>query len=61
MYFFGEPEIKMEFSAARTPQQNRVIERKNKIVQEMARTMLKYSKLGDIFWAQEIHTTHFIS
>jgi hypothetical protein len=26
-------------------------------VQEMARTMLKYSKLGDIFWAQEVHTT----
>jgi hypothetical protein len=26
-------------------------------VQEMARTMLKDSKLGDIFWAQEVHTT----
>jgi hypothetical protein len=23
----------------------------------MARTMLKYSKLSDIFWAQAIHTT----
>jgi hypothetical protein len=22
---------------------------------EMVRTMLKYSKLGDIFWAQEVH------
>jgi hypothetical protein len=27
------------------------------IVQEMARTMLKYSKLGNIFWAQVVHTT----
>jgi hypothetical protein len=25
-------------------------------IQEMARTMLKYSKLGDIFWAHEVHT-----
>jgi hypothetical protein len=33
---------------------------KNRTVQEMARTMLKYSKLSDIFWAQAVHTTFHI-
>jgi hypothetical protein len=48
--------IKRKFSAARTPQQNGVIERKNRIVTEMARTMLKDSKLSNIFWVQAVHT-----
>jgi transposase InsO family protein len=51
MDFCGEDGIKIKFSAARSPQQNIVVERENKIVQEMAKTMLKDSKLGDIFWA----------
>jgi transposase InsO family protein len=41
--------IKRQFSVARTPQQNGVVERKNMTVQEMARTMLMDSKLTDIF------------
>jgi transposase InsO family protein len=42
--------IKRKFFIARTPQQNGIVERKNMIVQEMARTMLMDSKLVDIFW-----------
>jgi transposase InsO family protein len=42
--------IKNQFSVASTPQQNGVVERKNMIVQEMARTMLMDSKLTYIFW-----------
>jgi hypothetical protein len=42
--------IKREFFIARTPQHNGVVERKNRTVQEMARTMLMDSKLTDIFW-----------
>jgi transposase InsO family protein len=38
--FFDENAIKHNFSCARTPQQNGVIERKNKTLQQMARTML---------------------
>jgi hypothetical protein len=57
MDLFGEHGIKRQFSAARTPQQNGVVERKNRTIQEMARTMLKDSKLSDIFWAQAVHTT----
>jgi len=57
MEFCGEHGIKRQLCVARTPQKNGVVERKNKIVQEMARTILKDSKLSDIFWAQVIHTT----
>jgi hypothetical protein len=48
--------IKRKFFVAKTPQQNGVVERKNKTVQEMARTMLMDSKLTDIFWTQAVHT-----
>jgi hypothetical protein len=48
--------IKRKFYVARTPQQNGVVERKNRSVQEMARTMLMDSKLTDIFWTQVVHT-----
>jgi hypothetical protein len=41
--------IKRQFFVARTPQHNGVVERKNRIVQEMARTMIMDSKLTDIF------------
>jgi transposase InsO family protein len=49
--------IKRKFFVARTPQQNGVVERKNRTVQEMARTMIMDSKLTDIFWTQAVHTT----
>jgi hypothetical protein len=49
--------IKRQFFVARTPQQNGVIERKDRTVQEMARTMLMDSKLTYIFWTQTVHTT----
>ena len=57
MDYCEEHGIKRQFSTARTPQQNGVTERKNMTIQEMARTMLKESKLGDIFWGQAVHTT----
>jgi hypothetical protein len=52
--------IKRKFFVARTPQHNGVVERKNRIVQEMARTMLMDSKLTNIFWTQAVHTTFHI-
>jgi hypothetical protein len=57
MDYCNSHEIKRQFSVARTPQQNGVVERKNRIVQEMARTMLMDSKLPEIFWTQAVHTT----
>jgi hypothetical protein len=53
--------IKRQFFVARTPQQNEVVERKNKTIQEMARTMIMDSKLTDIFWTQAVHTIVHIS
>ena len=44
------------FSAPRTPQQNRVVERKNKTLVNIARTMLIESNLPQSFWAKAINT-----
>jgi transposase InsO family protein len=48
--------IKMQFFVAKTPQHNGIVERKNRTVQEMDRTMLMDSKLTYIFWTKEVHT-----
>ncbi|GJZ40657.1 retrovirus-related pol polyprotein from transposon TNT 1-94 [Tanacetum coccineum] len=52
--------IKIEFSVARTPQQNRVAERRNRTLIEAARTMLADSKLPTTFWAEAINTTCYV-
>ncbi|GKA39628.1 ribonuclease H-like domain-containing protein [Tanacetum coccineum] len=52
--------IKREFSVARTPQQNRVAERKNKTLIEAARTMLADSKLPTTFWAEAVNTACYV-
>jgi transposase InsO family protein len=57
MEFCREHGIKRKLSISRTPQQNGVVERKNKTIQEMAKTMLMDSKLTDVFWVQEVHKT----
>ncbi|GJY98125.1 putative ribonuclease H-like domain-containing protein [Tanacetum coccineum] len=48
--------ILRQFSVARTPQQNRVTERRNKTQIEAARTMLADSKLPTTFWAEAVNT-----
>lgn len=48
-HYCEEHGIKRQFSIPKTPQQNGVAERKNKIVMEMARTMLNDSQLNDKF------------
>jgi len=49
-----------EFSSPRTPQQNRVVERKNKTLQEMARTMIHENYLAKHFWAEAVNTTCYV-
>ena len=44
--------IEHNFISARTPQQNGVVERKNRTLEDMARTMLLASKLPQFYWAQ---------
>ncbi|GJU31057.1 ribonuclease H-like domain-containing protein [Tanacetum coccineum] len=52
--------IKREFSVARTPQQNGVVERKNRTLIEAARTMLADSKLPTTFWAKVVNTACYV-
>ena len=47
--YFNEHGINHNFSAPRTPQQNGIVERKNKTLQEMARTMLNENNLPKYF------------
>ena len=48
------------FSSPRTPQQNGVVERKNRTLQEMARTMIQDYSLPLYFWAEATQTTCYI-
>ncbi|GJW88384.1 putative ribonuclease H-like domain-containing protein [Tanacetum coccineum] len=52
--------IKREFSVARTPQQNGVVERRKKTLIEAARTMLADSKLPTTFWAKAVNTACYV-
>jgi transposase InsO family protein len=55
-HFLDEECIKHEFLAPYTPQQNRVAERKNRTLIEMAKTMFNGYKTSDQFWAEAINT-----
>nr|GEV45717.1 hypothetical protein [Tanacetum cinerariifolium] len=52
--FFNEVRISQQFSAARTPQQNGVVERRNRTLVEAARTMLTFANLPLFLWAEAI-------
>ncbi|XP_019175565.1 PREDICTED: uncharacterized protein LOC109170883 [Ipomoea nil] len=54
--FCSENGIAHEFSAPLTAQQNGVVDRKNRTLQEMARVMLQASHLPQRFWAEAVHT-----
>ena len=53
--------ITHQFSTLRTPQQNGVVERKNRTLVEMARSMLCENGLPKYFWAEAINTTCYIT
>ncbi|GJU81648.1 retrovirus-related pol polyprotein from transposon TNT 1-94 [Tanacetum coccineum] len=46
--------IMQQFSTARTPQQNGVVERRNRTLVEAARTMLIFSRLPEFLWAEAL-------
>ena len=58
--YCDEQGISHNFSAPRTPQQNGVVERKNRTLEEMARTMLISSGLPKNFWAEAVSTACYI-
>jgi hypothetical protein len=54
--------IQYEFSSPITPQQNGVVERKNMVIQEMARVMIHSKNLAQHFWGEAVNTTcHIIN
>ncbi|GJW79716.1 putative ribonuclease H-like domain-containing protein, partial [Tanacetum coccineum] len=51
---------KVALETARTPQQNRVAERRNRTLIEASRTMLADSKLPTTFWAESVNTACYV-
>nr|GEZ05373.1 retrovirus-related Pol polyprotein from transposon TNT 1-94 [Tanacetum cinerariifolium] len=51
--------ISHQVSSVRTPQQNRVVERRNRTLVEAARTMLVFSRASLFLWAEAIATACF--
>jgi transposase InsO family protein len=54
--FLDEEGIKHEFLTLYTSQQNGVVERKNRILIDMARTMLDEYTTLDLFWCDAVNT-----
>ncbi|KAA0036548.1 gag-pol polyprotein [Cucumis melo var. makuwa] len=54
--FYKAEGIHCEYSASFTPQQNGVVERKNRTLQEMARVMIHVKYLPLQFWAEVMNT-----
>ncbi|KAK0593941.1 hypothetical protein LWI29_008029 [Acer saccharum] len=52
--------ISHEFSALRTPQQNGVVERKNRVLQEMARVLLLSNNVPRNLWAEAVNIACYI-
>ena len=55
--FCTRSSISQEFSASITPQQNGVVERENRIIQEIARAMLHNKDVARNFWGEAVNTT----
>ena len=54
--FYNDQDTHQEFSSPKTPQQNGIVEQKNRVVQEMARVMLHNKKLPKSFWGEAVNT-----
>nr|GEX41204.1 hypothetical protein [Tanacetum cinerariifolium] len=57
--FFDEVGINQKISAARMPQQNGVVERRNRTLVEATRTMLTFANLPLFLWVEAIATACF--
>nr|GFC01374.1 retrovirus-related Pol polyprotein from transposon TNT 1-94 [Tanacetum cinerariifolium] len=57
--YYEEVGISHETSVARSPQQNRVVERRNRTLIEAARTMLIYAQAPLFLWAEAVATACF--
>jgi GAG-pre-integrase domain/Integrase core domain len=55
--FYNKSEYRHEYSAPHTPQQNGVVKRKNRTLQELIRTMLHEYTIPKFLWAEAVNTT----
>jgi transposase InsO family protein len=60
-HFCAKTGIEHQFSSPRVPQQNGLVERKNRTLVEMARTMLDEFSTPRKFWADAISTACYVS
>ncbi|KAI3684116.1 hypothetical protein L6452_33335 [Arctium lappa] len=58
--YCDETGLKHHFSAPYSPQQNGVVERRNRMVIEMARSMMKYMKVPEVLWGEAIRQAVYI-
>jgi len=58
--FCSKSRIKHNFSVPRTPQQNGVVERKNRSLDELVRTLLNETDLPKYFWVDAVSTTCYV-
>ena len=55
--FLASKGIQRQTTIPYTPQQNGVVERKNRTVKEMARTLLQHASLPPSFWGEAVATS----
>jgi len=58
--YCNEHSVDHNFSAPRTPQQNGAVERKNRTLEDITRTMLVASGLPTNFWIEALNTSCYI-
>lgn len=58
--FYNKHGINHNFCAPRTPQQNGLVERKNRSLKELTRTMINETNLPKHFWADVVNTACYV-
>eukprot|EP01018_Ginkgo_biloba_P033834 Gb_09514 [translate_table: standard] len=52
--------IQKQYTTPYMPQQNGIVERKNRTIQEIARSMMKAKNIGDELWAEGVYTVVYL-
>jgi transposase InsO family protein len=60
MKYYQDRKIRRKFSQAYTPQQNGVVERKNRTIVERVKNILLENKLPINLWIEVVNTTNYV-
>ena len=58
--FLDDQGIKRQFTCRYTPQQNGVVERKNRHIVEVARALMNEKEMSEYYWTKVVHTAVYI-